>query len=198
MISICCCTYNSLEYLKILYSSVKRNTKLKYEFLVHDNASTDGTKEWLEQNKIKYSIGLKNEGFTALNYAAKMASYDYIFFPNADNYLLPNWDIEIFKQINNFKSENIEKFIIATRAIEPSGNNNEYLIYNCGHNDKTFDEGKLLKFCLTEMKNYDRENTIQYNFPNCIPRKLFEEMGGFDMDYQPGWSRRSRFFDESP
>lgn len=188
MFSVCVVTYNSLEYLKILYASIKKNSKLKYEFVVHDNASVDGTKEWLEQNGIFYTRSEKNEGNPALNYAVKNAKYEHIFLPNPDTYILPGWDFSFLKQINKFKSQKIDKFMMSFCCIEPLGANPEYVINYCGHTPDTFDEKKLLDFCSTDLHKYVKQDTIQYSFPNCMPKKLWEECGGMDFEYWPGWT----------
>jgi len=188
MISICCVAYNDLDYLKILYGSIKRNTKIKYEFIVHDNASIDGTEEWLKQEKIKYSKSKKNEGNPALNYAVEQAKYDYVFLPNADHYLLPNWDIELVKEIRKLEKENIKKFVIGYAVIEPFPGNPECPICYCGHDANSFDENRLLNFYLNELKNYVKIDTIQYSFPNCLTKDFWNEFGGMDFDYFPGYA----------
>lgn len=188
MFSICIVCYNDLDFLKILYKSIKQNTKIKYEILIHDNASTDGTEEWLKENNINYSRSATNEGNPALNYAVQRAKYDYIALPNPDTYLLPGWDIALLKQINKFKQQQIEKFMISFCCVEPMGQNMEYQIYYCGHTPQTFDENKLLNYYLTEASKYVKIDTIQYSFPNCMPTKMWREFGGMDIEYWPGWT----------
>lgn len=188
MFSVCLPSWNSLEYLKILHNSLKRNTKLKYELVVHDNGSTDGTVEWLKQNKIKHTRTEQNEGSAAINYATQQASYPYLIIANSDHYMLPGWDIELMKQINKFKQNNIDKFFVSFSVIEPIGNNPECVIHYCGHDHETFDEQELLRFYLKECINYDRTDTNQYSGPNCAPTALWNGFGGMDMDYFPGWA----------
>jgi glycosyltransferase involved in cell wall biosynthesis len=48
LISIIIPTLNRLEYLKKTLLSVKAQTNKNYEIIVIDNASNDGTREWLE------------------------------------------------------------------------------------------------------------------------------------------------------
>jgi GT2 family glycosyltransferase len=188
MISICTVCYNDLDFLKILYRSIKKNTKLKYEFLVHDNASEDGTEEWLRENGIDYSRGDNNEGNPALNYSVARAKYSYIFLPNPDTYLLPGWDLSLLREIKSFKSRKIEKFMLSLRCVEPYGNNPEYMIEYCGHNPDTFEEEKLLNFHMSRAFNNNMGYNNQYSFPNCMPKQLWDDFGGMDMDYWPGWT----------
>jgi len=188
MISICVSNYKSLGFLKLLYGSVKKYTKVKYEFIVHDDCSNDGSKEWLENSGIKYSISEKNEGNSSLNHAVKQAKFQYIFVPNADHFVLPNWDISLLKEIDSFKSQGIDKFLIALRNIEPSYTNPEFAHCNCGYTAETFNEQKLLKFYLNEMPEYNFVDTIQYSYPHLLSKSMWDDIGGFSPEYYPGWS----------
>jgi len=167
MFSICLCAWNDLNYLKILHKGILRNSKIPFEFIVHDNNSTDGTEEWLQTNNIKYSKSKTNEGVAAVNYAVEQATFPYIININADMYPLPNWDIEILKQIQKFKNDNIEKFIISSCLVEPYGGNPEYIPANFGRNYSNFREEKLLKeYCVFINKKKTEcleQNTIQYS-----------------------------------
>lgn len=188
MFSICIVCYNDLEFLKILYGSIRKNTRMKYEVVVHDNASTDGTQDWLKENGINHTAGKTNEGNPALNYAVERAQYEHIVLPNPDTYLLPDWDMALLRQINQFKRQKIDKYLTSFCCIEPMGNNPEYVIEYCGHTPDTFNEQKLLSFYANEVKHFVKHDTIQYSFPNAMPKALWDEFGGMDMDYWPGWS----------
>lgn len=55
LISICCITYNHVKYIKqAIESFLMQKTSFKYEIIIHDDASTDGTTEIVEEYKIKY------------------------------------------------------------------------------------------------------------------------------------------------
>jgi len=53
-------SYNELVSLKIICKKLKKH---KFEFLVLDDCSTDGTEKWLKDNKIKFIKNLKNFGY---------------------------------------------------------------------------------------------------------------------------------------
>ena len=63
--SIIVLTYNQLEYTKQCLASLQKYTeKDSYELIVIDNASTDGTREWLQQQKnLKLLLNDENIGF---------------------------------------------------------------------------------------------------------------------------------------
>ena len=59
-------TYQRLNYLKILFNELSRNTEYPYRLIVIDNGSIDGTREWIEKmykkGKIwKYLFNKENE-----------------------------------------------------------------------------------------------------------------------------------------
>lgn len=186
MLSICLCSWNDLPFLKILYAGVKRNTRLSYEFIVHDNGSTDGTEEWLKENNIKYTRSETNEGVAAVNYAVEQATGDYIVDINADMYPLPGWDTEIWKQVTKFRQEGVEKFTISSCLVEPRGANPEYTIKNHGTNPESFNEEGLMQDFLNNAAFWKKVDTTQYSHPISMPKKLWDEMGGVDFDYPYG------------
>ena len=187
MLDICVPSWNSLEYLKILHKGVNRNTKLRHTFRVHDNGSTDGTLEWLRENNIFHTHSPENLGFAGVNHAIAAGNNPYVFIANSDMYLLPNWDVELFKQIKKFESQNIDKFTISCSLIEPVGNNPEYVISYHGHDANTFDEEGLLNdYISNRSTKYTQENTCQYSHPILIPRKMLEP-DLLDVKYFPGF-----------
>lgn len=95
-VSIVIVSFNTKEYLKNCLDSIfQYTTGLKYEVIVVDNASTDGSREYLtklsNQKKIKY-IGLPdNVGFGAgNNRGVSIAKGDLLLFLNSDTLLTEN------------------------------------------------------------------------------------------------------------
>lgn len=55
MVSICCIAYNQKDYIrKTLDGFLMQNTDFKYEVLIHDDASTDGTADIIREYQRKY------------------------------------------------------------------------------------------------------------------------------------------------
>lgn len=93
--SIIILTYNNLDYNKNCIYSIKNFTpKGSYEIIVVDNNSSDGTAEWLkEQKDIKTILNNENKGFPAgCNQGiAAAADGNDILLLNNDTIVTPNW-----------------------------------------------------------------------------------------------------------
>jgi glycosyltransferase involved in cell wall biosynthesis len=186
MISICVPTYNSLPYLKILYASLKKNWRVPYELLVHSNACTDGTYKWLVENNIKYTHSINNQGFCGVNNVLEQAKYEYCFVVNSDMYILPGCDFTLVNQIKEFKKDNIDKFTISCRLVEPIPGNPEYVYFNAGYVAEQFREQELVDWYVKNRPQYPHA-TKQWSHPILFPKKLGKEAGFFDPQYWPGW-----------
>ena len=98
MVSICCITYNQIEYIRdALEGFVSQKTSFSYEVLIHDDASTDGTADVIReyakryphmikpilQTENQYSRGLTNVSGT---YNFPRAQGRYIAMCEGDDY----------------------------------------------------------------------------------------------------------------
>jgi glycosyltransferase involved in cell wall biosynthesis len=97
-LSIVICTYNGVERLLNVLEHINNliiPTGLNYEVLIVDNASTDGTKDWIDITSVSYNWNFKlsviNESKPGLNFArlkgARNAHFDWILFCDDDNLL---------------------------------------------------------------------------------------------------------------
>lgn len=186
MFSVCLCSWNDLEYLKLLYNGLKKNTRLPYELIIHDNGSEDGTLDWLKENKINFTRSDQNLGVGAVNFAVEKAKYDYIVDINSDMYPLIFWDTEILKQIKNFENQNVKKYTISSCLIEPVGTNSEYTIINFGENHSSFLEDELIRWFLLNGKKNEKKIVRQYSHPIVMKKSMWKEFGGVDMNYEYG------------
>ncbi len=89
--------YNNLEYTKQCITSLEASTDLKYEVVIVNNASTDGTGDYLQTlaaNSTKYVIinNKENVGFPgAVNQGLKASSGDYLVVANNDLLFTKHW-----------------------------------------------------------------------------------------------------------
>lgn len=98
MISIITAIHNGIEINKVFLSFLKKNTKNPFELIIIDNASTDGSAEFFEQNG---AIVIKNkENFSypvSQNRGIEKATTDDLFFLNNDIIVSPHWDENLLK-----------------------------------------------------------------------------------------------------
>lgn len=92
-VSVIIVNYNTKEMTQNCIDSIFKYTKdVSFEIILVDNASTDGSKEYFEQdNRLKYIFSAENLGFgNANNWGYKYATGKYIFLLNSDTILLNN------------------------------------------------------------------------------------------------------------
>lgn len=94
-VSIIMPNYNCLAYLPKAIDSVLQQQDVRFELIVVDDGSTDGSLEWLQQAEKKYNqlrlITQPNLGvIAARNRAIKKANGQFIAFLDADDYWYPN------------------------------------------------------------------------------------------------------------
>jgi GT2 family glycosyltransferase len=125
-LTFCISTYNNLPYLKIAIDSVRKNSYFKEApFIVHSENCTDGTNEWLFENKERYNLTLVIEPQTievrgiggGMNVCADHVETEYIMFLHSDFYVTKNWDIELLKIHERYPNE---KLWVNSYRIEPN------------------------------------------------------------------------------
>jgi glycosyltransferase involved in cell wall biosynthesis len=106
-ISMIVCTYNRVELLKKTISSLLKQTiiqknNVKWEIIIVNNNSTDGTEEYLlelaNNNKNLQYVLEKNQGLGyARNAAIRAAQYDILAYIDDDEWAEPTWAEEIIR-----------------------------------------------------------------------------------------------------
>tara|TARA_Y100000389_G_scaffold175834_1_gene186890 strand:- start:1366 stop:2202 length:837 start_codon:yes stop_codon:yes gene_type:complete len=125
MLTFCISTFNNLPYLKIAINSVRKNSYFKEApFIIHAENCSDGTDEWLKENKDKYNLEYyidKNDiplGIGGgMNFCANKVKTEYIMFLHSDFYVTTNWDkalLDIFDKYPN------DKMWVCSHRVEPN------------------------------------------------------------------------------
>jgi GT2 family glycosyltransferase len=93
LVTVSLVTWNSIEYLPFCLKFLRQQECVKYELIVTDNDSRDGTLDYLDQQpNLTVIRNKKNVGFCkAHNAAISMASGKYILVLNPDVFLMPNF-----------------------------------------------------------------------------------------------------------
>lgn len=124
MITFCISTYNNLEYLKIAVDSVRTNSYFRdAPFIIHAENCTDGTNEWLRENKKKYDlqyvidINDSPKGIGGgMNFCAELVKTEYIMFLHSDFYVTPNWDKSLLELFDTYPDK---KLWVNSWRVEP-------------------------------------------------------------------------------
>ena len=112
--SIITVVLNAREDLANTIQSLKKQSFKKFEYIVIDGNSTDGSKELIERNKdfiSKYLIENDNGIYDAMNKGLKISKGKYVGFINAGDKYTPNALNIIHKYL---KSNNDVDFIFGT------------------------------------------------------------------------------------
>lgn len=117
LISIITINYNELEGLSKTMQSVFEQTYTSIEYIVIDGNSTDGSKEYVENNadKLDYWVSEPDKGiYNAMNKGIKVANGEYLLFLNSgDSFYDKNILLEVSKQFLDKRSIyycNVQRF----------------------------------------------------------------------------------------
>ena len=160
---------NNLEFLQLAYKSI-RDLKTKHEVLILDDASIDGTQEWIKSLNDPdlitfYNPGPKRIGIVGMfDKGIEMSNTDIIFAFHADMVASPNLDINIIKHLQP------GTVVCATRIeppLHPPGP--EKITLDWGDETDKFDiEAAYDWFVDIENINYIENVIIDENYKSCI------------------------------
>lgn len=185
---------NNLEFLKLAYESL-RNLKTKHQVLVLDDASIDGTLDWLnslnDDDLIVYSNpGPERVGIVGMfDKGIELSTTDIIFAFHADMIASPNLDVNILKHLKR------GTVVSATRVeppLHPPGP--EKITIGLGNDVDDFDMRKTLEVLSElELKNVDK-TTEGIFAPWCMYKDDFFAVGGHDELFAPQSKEDSDLF----
>jgi len=205
-ISVIIPTFNRAEMVCRCVQSILDTKWPALEVIVVDDCSPDDTMNKVKErfgDKVKYIRNERNS-FQAVsrNNGAKIATGDYLFFLDDDNVV----DRRIFIEMTQAFSENAKLGLVAPMAIHmrPGKNN---VIWSLGSDFNRW-TSQPKDYCpnlpVAELPGSPASYPTSY-YPNgfMVPRKVFDEVGGFDEKYVQifeesdfGWKIREAGYDE--
>ncbi len=189
MFSIIIPTWNNFKFIQLCVESIRKNSALRCQIILHINDGSDGTLEWAKQQNILFSYTPDNAGICiAVNMAAQLATNKYIIYMNDDMYCCPNWDKYLAEEINSLPDDN---FMLSATMIEFNDTNNDAkIIRNFGTSVESFDEEGLLKALPSLHKN----DWSGATWPPCvISKNKWNIIGGFSIEFSPGMASDDDF-----
>ena len=141
MFSIIIPTLNNLRYLKFCLNSLKKNSKLDNEIIVHVNEDKNNeTRNYLKSEKIKFTFSENNVGVcSAVNIVVRKTTKKYLIYAHDDMYFCPGWEEPLINEINTI---NHNYFYLSGSMIEP---NSGHIKFNCGETIENFNEKKITR-----------------------------------------------------
>lgn len=184
LVSIIIPVYNQFHYTYNCIKSIKNHTRgINYEIIVADDVSTDQTRE-IEKivDNLKVVHNKENLGFLLnCNNAAKFAKGKYIHFLNNDTYVQRGWLSSLLELIE--KDEKIG--MVGSKLVYPNG-----LLQEAGgifwRDASAWNYGRGKSPAAPEY-NYVKEADYISGASILIPKKLWDEIGGFDSRFAPAY-----------
>jgi GT2 family glycosyltransferase len=185
-VSILMVTYNNLDLTRLCLASLQRYAgRVPFEIIVVDNASHDGTPEWLRGVETRGLLPLSlvlnddNRGFAAANnQAAARARGEVLVFLNNDCVVTPGWLDTLVAHLGRDRSLGLigpvtnsggnAEAQLGTRYADLDGMLAFALDYTAAHAGQVDDVAMLPLFC------------------TAMPRALFDASGGLDEGYGRG------------
>ena len=179
-------SYNNLRYLKNAYRSIRTWEDKDHEIVILDDASVDGTSEWLDSLKDPNLIIWKNEtgkriGHTiTYDIGVDLSTNDIFSIFHADMFVGENYVKNLVKHLDR------GKVVTATRIeppLHPSGR--EKITRNFGLWPEEFREDDFIKFVREEQERSKDQTTKGIFAPWSMYKEDYLKVGGHDPLFAP-------------
>jgi GT2 family glycosyltransferase len=180
MISIVILNFNGKKFLDECLSLVLRSNYPNFEVIFVDNASTDGSVEFIQSNFREHSNlriirNNRNLGFAeGNNVGAKVAKGKYVVFLNVDTKVDPNWLKELVTVMESDKSIGATQskiLLFDGRTIDSAGDFINFYGFGCLRGHGEIDRGQF---------NRMDEIFSARGAAMAVRKKVLEEVGYFD------------------
>jgi len=185
-ITFCIPSRNNLRYLKNAYRSLRTHSSAEHEIIVLDDASDDGTIEWLhsldDPNLVIWEnpTGKRLGHTTTYNIGVKIAKNDVFGILHADMFIGPNY---VENAIKHLKPGTVVSSTRIEPPLHPSGK--EKIQKDFGMWPETFNETKFLQFVQEEQLTQKDRTTSGIFAPWMMYKEDFLRIGGHDLLFAP-------------
>lgn len=191
-VSVIIVTYNTLEITRQCIDSLYRHTEgVGFEVIVVDNASSDGTRQALENDsRIRYIYSSENLGFgRANNLGMQAASGKYLFLLNSDTILLNNALKIFYDAAESYGGKlGVMGTILLDRQERPAHSYGRFITTCNSLSEPIVRAYGRLMHRKSEIYNPEiPESAIGVEYVSgadmFLPREIFKLTGGFDPDF---------------
>lgn len=176
-------TWNNLPFLQLCVRSIRQHSAFTHQIIIHVNEGTDGTLEWVRENRFSYTYSSKNIGVCwSMNAMRNLAETDYLVFLNDDMYVCPGWDSALASEIASLPDN---RFYLSSTVLQPRRFWCKSVISpaSFGEDVRSFQEDDLLKH-FRDIPHYDWRGATWP--PAIVHRELWDLVGGYSIEYSPG------------
>ena len=180
MVSIVILGFNQVEYTKKCIESIRKHTRQKYELIIIDNGSRDGTEAYFRSiPNAKVIINRENLGVAkGWNQGMRLAEGEYILILNNDIIVGPNW------------LENMVRLAESDPTIGLVGPRSNYIAGPQVVSNVSYKvEGEIQDFIRKWQGDHDlsaAEFGFIKGFCHLIPRRVFTKVGFYDERFGKG------------
>jgi GT2 family glycosyltransferase len=189
MFSVIIPSWNNLAYLKLCVRSLRQNSGLALQIVVHVNDGSDGSLAWVQQEGLAHTHSADNIGIClAVNAAAALAQHAYIVYLNDDMYCLPGWDTALLRRIEKLPTD---LFLLSGTMIEPRESGNRCVsVADYGDSEHIFREADLLR----DQARLHKPDWYGATWPpTVVHRDWWFKVGGYSSELSPGMSSDNDF-----
>jgi len=188
LISIIIPIYGKINYTLNCLSSISKNLpNTSFEIIViNDNSPDDSLKTLRKIKNLRILNNKLNQGFIfSCNKGAEASVGKYLYFLNNDTEVTPGWLDNLLQTFINFPKTGL----VGSKLIYPDGTLQEAgcIIWKDG---SAWNFGRH-KDPNLPIYNYAREVDYCSGASILVPKSIFNNLGGFDMDYAPAYCEDS-------
>lgn len=193
-VSIIIPVFNKVEFtrqcLDALYTHTK--TDVPFEVIVVDNASTDGTPQYLQSVQAQHPnlrvvTNAENTGFAhACNQGAQAAAGKYVLFLNNDTEVQPGW----LAAMLNTPADYADADVVGSKLLFPDGTIQHAGVVIVRDMKKNIPVSAWhIGYRHQDSPTFNRARSLQAVTAACmlVKKTVFEEVGGFDEAYWNGY-----------
>jgi len=177
---------NNLKYLKQAVNSIQEHYGNQHDIVLLDDASTDGTWDWIQSlegdNIVKYrNQGPERQGHTVLyDKGVEISKTEVFSILHADMVVAPGYVENLLKHLK-------EKTVVAATRVEPPLHppGPEKFVRLFGTEPEEFKKEDFLQF-VQENQIISKDQVTNGIFaPWCMSKKDFQDIGGHDKLFAP-------------